>query len=92
MTATAEEGARGAVEVQKIEVLERKVRRWKAVSAGVAVLALALGGAVWWYYATRALDRDDTAMAAVSSEAKPTNTNLLQSVLIVSGKRKSIRS
>jgi predicted phosphodiesterase len=78
--ATADEGARGAVEVQKIEVLERKVRRWQAVCASLVILGLALGGAAGyavWHHATRALDRDDTALAAVFAETVPANTNLL---------------
>ncbi len=77
---TAEQGARGAVEIENLDVLRGRVRRWKAVTAALAGLLLA-GAALagWWIHrhATRAAAVAPPWMPAIVAADRPADANLL---------------
>jgi len=77
---TTDMKARDVVEVQQMEVLQRRVIRWKILFSVILVLGLVLAATagVWgWRYHTRGLDIADPAKAAVSAMAFSEERNLL---------------
>ena len=77
---TPEQAVRDAVEVQTIEGLQRKVRRWRLLSCLIALAALVASAAVgdaWWQQKHRALFLSGGEMAAIQTPAGDPGDNLL---------------
>jgi len=87
---TTDMKARDVVEVQQLEVLQRRVTRWKILFSVILVVGLVLAATagVWgWRYHTRGLDIADPTKAAVSAMAFSEESNLLPmpSALVLRG-------
>jgi predicted phosphodiesterase len=77
---TAEQGARGAVEIENLDVLRGRVRRWKAVTAflaGALVAGAALAGWIAHRHATRATVVAPPWLPTLVAADRPADANLL---------------
>ncbi len=74
------EAVRGARDVETVDLLQRRVRRWRAVTAllGAALLLSAsAGGALWWRHAHRAAAYRPAENRRIAASRAPANANLL---------------
>jgi diadenosine tetraphosphatase ApaH/serine/threonine PP2A family protein phosphatase len=77
---TAAEGARGAVEIEDLDVLRGRVRRWKAVTAALAGLLLAgalVAGWFAWRRASQAAEFIPAWLPTLVAADRPAGANLL---------------
>ena len=78
--ATPDRGARNAVPVQGLDVLQKRVRRWRGFAVALAAALLAFAAAVawgWHRYENRAMELPDPAPAVVDACAAEIDSNLL---------------
>ena len=74
------EPARDTREVQYIDILRKKVRKWKTlfwIGIGLMVIASALAGWIWMRHQSRVLDTAGPGMSAVSAADFEPEINLL---------------
>lgn len=77
---TAAEGARGAVEIENLDVLRGRVRRWKAVTAalaGLLVVGALVAGWLAWRRASQAAEIMPAWLPTLVAADRPAGVNLL---------------
>lgn len=80
-SALPERGVRGAVEVQDISALQRKVARWKTLTAILLAAGMLLAGCagwIWWRFAGRAETIPSPALLAVDARHLPAGAVLAE--------------
>jgi len=77
---TAEQGARGAVEIEDLDVLRGRVRRWTAVTAalaGLLVAGAAAAGWLAWRHASQSAEIAPAWMPTLVAADRAVDANLL---------------
>ncbi|MFO7870110.1 MAG: metallophosphoesterase family protein [Kiritimatiellia bacterium] len=78
--ANPEQSARNAVEVQALEVLQKKVARWKTLTSAVAAAAVLAAGSAswaWWHSRARPVDIPYRPTHPVRAAGLPHERNLI---------------